>query len=278
MRVIEVRGLHFSYDGKEVLHNINLKISDGEFIAIMGENGAGKTTLIKHFNGLLKPSRGDVFVDGASTRNSSIAHLSRNVGLVFQNPDHQLFSETVFEEIAFSMRNFGYPEETIRKRVNFILETLDLSPYAEASPFMLSGGERKRVALASVLVFDPKHVILDEPTIGQDYQQKDKLRNFIVQMNAQGRTVVIVTHDVEFVVDCKPRIILLSRGSVIADDPYDEILSDNKLVERASLTAPQIGKLMWSLRDLDFDARILDIYSAKTVLEQRLEKIVPKTL
>jgi len=276
--MIEVSNLHFSYDGKEVLHNIDLKISDGEFVAIMGENGAGKTTLVKHFNGLLKPTKGEVVVDGVSTRDSSVARLSRKVGLVFQNPDHQLFSETVSQEVAFSMRNFGYPEETIRKRVNFILETLDLSSYTESSPFMLSGGERKRVALASILVSDPKHVILDEPTIGQDYQQKDKLRNFIVQMNSQGRTVVIVTHDVEFIVECRPRIILLSKGSIIADDSYDRILSDSELIERASLTTPQIGKLMWSLRDLNFDPKVLDIYRAKAILEEMMGKVVPQDL
>lgn len=276
--MIEVRSLHFAYDDKEVLHNIDLTIPDGEFVAIMGENGAGKTTLVKHFNGLLKPARGEVLVDGISTKKSTVAQLSRNVGLVFQNPDHQLFSETVFEEVAFSMRNFGYAEETTRKRVKFILETLDLGSYAEASPFMLSGGERKRVALASVLVSDPKHIILDEPTIGQDYQQKDRLRNFIIQMNSQGRTVVIVTHDIEFVVDCKPRVILVSKGSILADDSYDAILSDRELVEKASLVSPQIAVLMSSLSDLNLSPNILDLYQAKSVLEQRLGEIVSKNV
>jgi energy-coupling factor transport system ATP-binding protein len=278
LHVIEVKGLHFEYDGKEVLHNVNLRVTDGEFVAIMGENGAGKTTLVKHFNGLLKPSRGEVLVDGLSTKKSTVAALSRYVGLVFQNPDHQLFSETVFQEVAFSLRNFDYPQETIRKRVKLILETLDLASYTEDSPFLLSGGERKRVALASVLVSDPKYVILDEPTIGQDHQQKDKLRNFIIQLNSQGRTVVIVTHDVEFVVECRPRVILLSRGSIIADNPYDVIFSDNELIDKASLASPQIAMLMSSLGDLGFSPRILDIYQAKSVLEQRLSNIVFKNL
>ncbi len=276
--MIEVKDLHFEYDGKEVLHNVNLRVTDGEFVAIMGENGAGKTTLVKHFNGLLKPTRGEVLVDGLSTKKSTVAALSRYVGLVFQNPDHQLFSETVFQEVAFSLINFGYPEETIKKRVKLILETLDLASYTEDSPFLLSGGERKRVALASVLVSDPKYVILDEPTIGQDHQQKDKLRNFIIQLNSQGRTVVIVTHDVEFVVECRPRVILLSRGSIIADNPYDVIFSDNELIEKASLASPQIAMLMSSLGDLGFSPRILDIYQAKSVLEQRLSNVVFKNL
>jgi energy-coupling factor transport system ATP-binding protein len=276
--MIEVKDLHFEYDGKEVLHNVNLRVTDGEFVAIMGENGAGKTTLVKHFNGLLKPTTGEVLVDGLSTKKSTVAALSRYVGLVFQNPDHQLFSETVFQEVAFSLRNFGYPEETIKKRVKLILETLDLASYTEDSPFLLSGGERKRVALASVLVSDPKYIILDEPTIGQDHQQKDKLRNFIIQLNSQGRTVIIVTHDVEFVIECRPRVILLSRGSIIANNPYDVIFSDNELIEKASLASPQIAMLMLSLGDLDFSPRILDIYQAKSVLEQRLSNVVFKNL
>jgi energy-coupling factor transport system ATP-binding protein len=276
--MIEVKNLHFSYDGNEVLHNVSITIHDGEFIAIMGENGAGKTTLIKHFNGLLKPSKGEVLIDGVSTREETVASLSRKVGLVFQNPDHQLFSETVFQEVAFSMRNYGYPEETIRRRVKFILETLDLSSYADTSPFMLSGGERKRVALASILVSDPKHIVLDEPTIGQDHQQKEKLKNFIVQMNTQGRTVVIVTHDVEFVVECRPKVILLSKGSILAEGPYDEILSDEDLVRRASLIPPQIGLLMSSLKDLGFNPAILDVYQAKSAIERRLLSNVSKTL
>ncbi|MEM2106872.1 MAG: ABC transporter ATP-binding protein [Candidatus Bathyarchaeia archaeon] len=276
--MIEVKGLYFSYDGNEVLHNINITIHDGEFIAIMGENGAGKTTLIKHFNGLLKPSKGEVLIDGVSTREATVASLSRKVGLVFQNPDHQLFSETVFQEVAFSMINYGYPEETIRRRVNFILETLDLSSYADTSPFMLSGGERKRVALASILVSDPKHIVLDEPTIGQDHQQKEKLKNFIVQMNTQGRTVIIVTHDVEFVVECRPKVVLLSKGSILAEGSYDEILSDEDLVRRASLVPPQIGLLMSSLRDLGFNPATLDVYQAKSAIEKRLLSNVSKTL
>ena len=157
------------------------------------------------------------------------------------------------------------------KRVNFILETLDLSSYTDTSPFMLSGGERKRVALASVLVSDPKHIILDEPTIGQDYHQKDKLRNFIVQMNSQGRTVIIVTHDIEFVVDCKPRVVLLSNGSVLADGSYASIFSNTDLVDKASLMSPQISLLMSSLRDLNFDPKIMDLYQAKTSLEGKLK-------
>jgi energy-coupling factor transport system ATP-binding protein len=269
--MIETENLRFAYPGyPDVLRGINLTINDGEFVAIMGENGAGKTTLVKTFNGLLAPTSGTVKVDGNDAHNSSVAKLSRDVGLVFQNPDHQLFSETVREELAFSLRNFGYKDDTIDRRVATILETLDLTRYAESSPFVLSGGERKRVALAAVLVWNPKHIILDEPTIGQDYQQKDRLRNFIIQLNAQGKTVVIITHDIEFVAECKPRIVLLSNGQVIGDRPAEDILTDGELLDAASLTRPQIGELMHQLIDLGLPERAIDVYSAEQAILQRL--------
>jgi len=271
--LIEVENLCFAYpNGKDVLHNVYLKVQDGEFIAVMGENGAGKTTLIRHFNGLLKPSKGRVLVDGIDTKKSSVASLARIVGLVFQNPDHQLFCETVKDEVAFSLKNFGYPEEIVERRVRGILETLDLTSYMDSSPFMLSGGERKRVALASVLVWNPKHVVLDEPTIGQDYQQKDRLRNFILQLNTQGKTVIVVTHDVEFIAECKPRVVVLSRGRIVGDGPAVDILTDESIVNKASLVRPQISKLMSSLSDAGLPANVIDLFTARTVLASKLER------
>jgi len=265
--MISVENVSFHYSApSEVLRNVNLEIRDGEFVAIMGENGAGKTTLVKMFNGLLKPIQGAVLVDGVNTRAKSVAQLSRNVGLIFQNPDHQLFAETVGEEVAFSLRNFGFKEDTIQRRVTNILTTLDLDRYEKSSPFILSGGERKRVALAAVLAWDPKHVIMDEPTIGQDYLQKDRLRNFIVQLVSQGKTVVIVTHDVEFVAECRPRVVLLSKGQVVADGPAAEILTNPLVVNQASLVMPQIATLMRKLDYLSPPHNIIDAHAAKGFL------------
>lgn len=267
--MIVAENLRFAYpNGIEVLHSVDLRIQDGDFIAIMGENGAGKTTLVKTFNGLLKPTDGRVLVDDVDTRKTSVASLARSVGLVFQNPDHQLFCETVRDEVSYSLRNFGYTPDVIEKRVRSILETLDLMPYVDSSPFMLSGGERKRVALASVLVWNPKHIVLDEPTIGQDYQQKDRLRNFIVQLTAQGTTVIIVTHDVEFVAECKPRVVLLSRGKIIADGKAEEILTDDAVTSSASLLRPQISILFSSLAGLPHD--VIDVYSARVVVNKMI--------
>ena len=272
--MISVNNVSFRYPGtsSDVLTNVNLQIQNGEFVAIMGENGAGKTTLVKMFNGLLKPRVGSVHVDGVDTQEKSVAQLSRDVGLIFQNPDHQLFAETVSEELSFSLRNFGFDEQVIKRRVTNISTALDLERYIDSSPFVLSGGERKRVALAAVLAWDPKHIIMDEPTIGQDYLQKDRLRNFIVQLISQGKTIVIVTHDVEFVAECKPRIVLLSRGTVIADDTASKILTNDEMLAKASLVRPQIAELLHQLPVLGENPGIIDVYAAREFLIPRLQK------
>jgi energy-coupling factor transport system ATP-binding protein len=278
--MISVNNVSFRYIGasSDVLTNVNLQIQDGQFIAIMGENGAGKTTLVKMFNGLLKPRVGSVCVDGVSTQEKSVAQLSRDVGLIFQNPDHQLFAETVSEELSFSLRNFGFDEQVIKRRVTNISTALDLDRYIDSSPFVLSGGERKRVALAAILAWDPKHIIMDEPTIGQDYLQKDRLRNFIVQLISQGKTIVIVTHDVEFVAECKPRIVLLSKGTVIADDTASKILTSDELLAKASLVRPQIAQLLHQLPIPGKPPGIIDAYTARDFLIPRLRKADPTTV
>ena len=269
--MIEVKGLSFKYPNNILaLDRVDLEIKEGEFLAIMGENGAGKTTLIKHFNGLLKPTIGTVKVDDIDTRDESVASLSRKVGLVFQNPDHQLFCETVKEEVSFGLINFGYPRSMIERRVNHILRMLDLEKYSETSPFALSGGEKKRVALASVLAWNPKYLILDEPTIGQDALQKERLKNFIVQLKTQGRCIVIVTHDIEFVAECKPRVVVLSKGRVIADGPAHKILSSEEIVGKGSLIMPQIAELMGLLKDYGFPGDIIDVYTACNVIREKL--------
>jgi energy-coupling factor transport system ATP-binding protein len=269
--LINVEDVYFTYpNGVEALKGVSLKIEDGEFVAIMGQNGAGKTTLVKHFNGLLKPTRGRVLVDGVDTRHVSVASLSRKVGFVFQNPDHQLFSETVEDEVSFALKNFGFPEKTISERVEWALNLLDLTEYRKTSPFMLSGGERKRVALASVLAWDPKILVLDEPTIGQDSYQKERLRQFIIQMNHQGKTVVIVTHDIEFVAECEPRVILMAGGRVIADGEAKQILTDIELINKSSLILPEITQVFMRLNDFGFPRNVISVYEAKRLILERI--------
>jgi energy-coupling factor transport system ATP-binding protein len=265
--VIEAQDVYFSYANKvEALKGISLTIKDGEFVAIMGQNGAGKSTLVKHFNGLLKPTIGTVLIDGVETTKTSVATLARNVGFVFQNPDHQLFSETVEDEIAFALKNFGFESEAIEKRITWALNLLALTQYRKTSPFLLSGGERKRVALASVLAWDPQTLILDEPTIGQDHEQKEKLRQFVLQMQTQKKTVVMVTHDVEFVAECDPRVILMKEGRVMADGIGKEILTDPSLLKVSSIVLPQIAQIFSKLSLLGLPKDVIDIYEAKQML------------
>jgi energy-coupling factor transport system ATP-binding protein len=266
--MIKVENVYYSYpNGFEALKGVSLEIHKGEFVTIMGENGAGKTTLVKLFNGLLKPSKGVVTVDGIRTVDASVATLARKVGFVFQNPDHQLFCETVKEEVAFALRNMGFQKDVIEKRVEWALNLLDIAKYREASPFTLSGGERKRVALASVLAFDPDYLILDEPTIGQDYSQKERLRHLVLQLNQQGKTIIIVTHDVEFVAECKPRIILMSKGRILAQGPAKEVLPKADILSQASLLMPQITQLFQMLSDLGLPGNVLDEYEAWEALK-----------
>ncbi len=271
--MIEVEDVHFTYPNHvEALKGVSLTIKNGEFVAIMGQNGAGKTTLVKHFNGLLKPSKGSVRVDGVETTKTSVAALSRNTGFVFQNPDHQLFSETVEEEIAFALKNFGFEADVIEKRIIWALNLLGLEQYRKTSPFLLSGGERKRVALASVLAWNPQTLILDEPTIGQDYQQKEKLRQFIAQMQTQGKTVVIVTHDVEFVAECNPRVLLMKEGKLVADGEGKEILTTPKVLVQSSIVLPQIAQVFMKLTLLGLPKDVIDVYEAKEMVLKMLEK------
>ncbi len=269
--MIEIEDVYFSYpNGVEALRGVSLEVQDGEFLAIMGQNGAGKTTLVKHINGLLKPTRGVVRVDDLETSKVSVATLARKVGFVFQNPDHQLFSETVEEEISFALKNFGFNEATVNERVNWALNLLDLTEYRKVSPFMLSGGERKRVALASVLAWNPKIIILDEPTIGQDNQQKERLRQFILQLNHLGKTVIIVTHDVEFVAECKPRVVLMSQGKIVAQGSAKKLLTNLELVTLASVVPPQISQLFVNIRNDGFPNDIIDVEEAAEILFRRL--------
>jgi len=271
--MIEARDLYFTYpNGVEALKGVSLKIKNGEFVAIMGENGAGKTTLIKHFNGLLKPTGGSVFIDETETTKATVATLARKVGFVFQNADKQLFSETVEEEIAFALKNFGFKENIIRRRVTWALNLLDLTQYRKTSPFMLSGGERKRVALASVLAWKPRVLIMDEPTIGQDHQQKEKLLQFILQMKTQRKTIIIVTHDVEFVAECHPRVILMSQGRIIADGEARKILTNPEILIQASIVPPQITQIFLQLSNLKLPREVIDTYEAREKLLNLLEK------
>jgi energy-coupling factor transport system ATP-binding protein len=247
--MILLENIHFSYEGVyTALRGISLQIDDGERVAIMGTNGAGKTTLVKHLNGLLRPDTGRVILDGVDTKHCSVAELARQIGLVMQNPDHQLFLDSVEKEIVFGLKNLGYPEEESLDRCSRTLSSLGLEGVLERSPFTLSGGERKRVALASVLATEPRILALDEPTIGQDARQKENLAQMLQGLNDKGRTVIVVTHDIEFVIENFPRTIAMANGEIVADGATNMVLSNDDVIKRCSLTPPQLTLAARSLR------------------------------
>jgi energy-coupling factor transport system ATP-binding protein len=236
---IEVKKLWYAYPtGVTALKDISLRMGEGEFIAIMGRNASGKTTLVKHLNSLLKPTKGTVVVDGTDTRETTIAELAKKVGFVFQNPNDHLFADTVEEEIAFTLKILGFGGEEITSRVNQMLERFNIKEYRRQYPRYLSGGEKQRVALASVIVAQPKVLILDEPTRGMDYRLKSELMTFLDEYRRIGNVVILVTHDVETVAEHADRVILMSEGRIVVDGSKREVLSE------ALLFSPQINRLV----------------------------------
>ncbi|MHA2189956.1 MAG: energy-coupling factor ABC transporter ATP-binding protein [Candidatus Thorarchaeota archaeon] len=272
--MILLEDVHYAYDSiYTALRGVSIQIDNGERVAIMGSNGAGKTTLIKHANGLLRPQRGRVFLDGEDTKHMSVAELARTVGLVWQNPDHQLFLDTVEKEVNFGLKNLGYSEEEVSVRCEKTLAHLDLGGLAYRSPFALSGGERKRVALASVLATEPQVLALDEPTIGQDAKQKERLAELLMELNSRGRTVVCVTHDVEFVIEHFPRTIAMADGLIIADGDTSSVLSNQDVVERCSLASPQMTQAARALNQIfpEVESRLTSMSDLEELVYQILE-------
>lgn len=239
--MIEFRDVSFVHqNGVKALDRVSLTIQPGETVAIVGENGAGKTTLVKHMTGLLKPSSGEVLVDGVLTTKTSTAQLSRKVGVAFQNPDHQLFSESVNEEMSFALRNFGFAPDVVKQRVSWGLELFELERYRESSPLILSGGEKKRLTLACILAWDPAVVVLDEPTVGQDSIQKERLGGTIRMLSSSGKTVVVVSHDIEFLWPLQPRVVIMKSGRVVGDGPASTAMLDSAVLESARVAQPEM--------------------------------------
>ena len=266
--MIEFRDVSFVHPtGVKAIDSVSLTINDGETVAIVGENGAGKTTLVKHITGLLKPTTGVVLVDGQDTRSASTAALSRKAGVAFQNPDHQLFSESVEEEIAFGLRNFGFSPELMAQRIDWALKFFGLEEYRKSSPLILSGGEKKRLTLACILSWDPQVVVLDEPTVGQDSIQKEKLAEIIRMLSSTGKTVIVVSHDIEFLWPVQPRVIVMSKGRVVADGPAKAVFDDVGVLSRARVTQPQLVALQQAL-NAEKDSAYVDYLDARrSILE-----------
>ena len=239
--IISISEVSFHYlDGTQALKDINLNIPKGSILSIMGKNGAGKTTLIRTLNGLIRPQRGSIYIKGENISSKSIATLSQKVGIIFQTPSHQLFSTSVEEEVKFSLKNLKWKDSQIEEKVNEILEEFNLQKYRERSPLNLSGGEMKKLAIASIICRDPDILIFDEPTLGQDGKEIKFFIDLITREKQKGKTIIIITHNVEFTLEYIPRTILMADGEILADGPTKDLLTNDLLVKEASLIYPQM--------------------------------------
>lgn len=251
MNIIETRELTHVYRGKiTALDGINFTAKPGERIAIIGANGAGKSTLFKHFNGILKPTSGDVLIKGESISSKNILDVRRTVGVVFQDPDDQIFAPTVKQDVAFGPMNLGLSPDEIEKRVRESLETVRLTGFEERAPHHLSTGEKKKVAIAGILAMRPEVLVLDEPTAGLDPGGAMRLIKLINEMNRYlGITIITATHEVDIVPLLSDRVCIMSRGKIIGDGSPLEIFSSPELIKKTHLRLPIVAQLMEMLQE-----------------------------
>ena len=246
--LLEVEDLTHRYpDGTSALSGVSCAIRRGEFVAILGQNGSGKTTLVKHLNGILSPTAGDIRLSGRSLRGQPTTRLSRHVGLVFQNPDHQIFAERVREEVAFGPRLQGLSEGEASQRVDEALAAVDLADSGDLDPFILTKGGRQRVAVASTLATKPEIIILDEPTTGLDHRELQGMMTLIRRLNEQGHTILIITHAMAVAAEYARRVILMRDGRIVRDGQTREVFSDEPLLNELGLRPPPIVRVANSL-------------------------------
>ncbi|AFD00573.1 cobalt transport protein ATP-binding subunit [Methanocella conradii HZ254] len=244
--IIETRGLAYSYEnGEPALKGVTLGISEGKKTVILGPNGSGKSTLFLHMNGVLRPGKGIVLYEGEPLRydNKSLASLRQKVGLVFQNPDDQIFASTVEEDVAFGPLNLGLPRADVEERVEAALDIVDMAGFRSRPAQQLSFGQRKRVAIAGALAMDPRVLLMDEPTAGLDAQMVREILELTEELNYKGKTLVISTHDVDLAYEWADDVILMSEGSVLFSGTVDGLFEGEELLHKARLTRPILYSL-----------------------------------
>ncbi|MGC9398341.1 MAG: ABC transporter ATP-binding protein [Anaerolineae bacterium] len=242
--LIHCEGLEHTYPGGvEALKGVDLDIHQGEMIGIVGQNGSGKTTLVKHFNGLLMPTGGEIEVEGVPTVEQGVFNLGQKVGYVFQNPDHQIFSETVFDEVAYSLRLREMDEEVVEARVAEALEAVGLSGMEDADPFSMTKSGRQRVAVASVLAIHPDVLILDEPTTGLDYREQRSMMELVRKMNERGSTIIFVTHHMWVVAEYADRVFVVKDGRILLEGTTRQVFAQEEVLREAHLRPPQLVSL-----------------------------------
>ena len=280
MGFIKTENVSFSYDTGEaaeqnlVLSDITMQIEKGEFVALLGHNGSGKSTLAKHFNAMLLPSGGKVYVDGLDTLDESLKYqIRRKAGLVLQNPDNQLVASIVEEDVAFGPENLGIPSEEIRRRVDEALKTVGMYEHRTHAPHKLSGGQKQRVAIAGILAMEPDCIVLDEPTAMLDPQGRSEVLDTIRRLNREkGITIVLITHYMDEAV-LADRVVVMDDGKILKEGTPKEVFSEVELLKEHSLDVPQATELIWRLRKagFEFPADVLFEDECVDLLEATLE-------
>jgi energy-coupling factor transport system ATP-binding protein len=262
-KLIEVNDLVFEYpDGTPALQHINLDIFANQFIAFIGQNGAGKTTLAKSLNGLLKPTSGSIKIENLDTRErGTTKKIVTKVGYVFQNPDHQLFNNTVYKEIAYGPHNIGLSEKDLDQRVKEASRVCGIEEdLMKVHPFFLTKGLRQRVAIASILAMRPRTIIVDEPTTGQDLRQSLEVMNFLRDLwEQEGHTIVIITHEMPIVAQFAQRVVVLAKGRILMDGSTRDVFAEPQLLAQTFVKPPQITRMAQSLSDFGIPKDVLTV-------------------
>lgn len=281
--VIEIKNLTHTYMpgtafSKTAVKNINLTVNQGEFIGLIGHSGSGKSTLIQHLNGLIKPTEGEILIDGQNIfeNKENLRNVRFKVGLVFQYPEAQLFEETVFDDIAFGPKNIGLTKEEIEKRVYEAAELTGIKPeLLKKSPFDLSGGQKRRVAIAGVVAMKPEVLILDEPTAGLDPKGRNNILNRIKELHKKtNMTVILVSHSMEDIANNVDRIVVMNKGSVVMDGTKDIVFKKGKQLEEIGLSVPLVTKVFMKLREEGYDLPddVYTIKRAKDIIKSLVKK------
>jgi len=262
---IETKSLSFAYSkDKYALKDINIKINRGEFVALIGKNGAGKTTFSKHLNGLYKPTEGEILINKESIKGISTSVLSRKVGYVFQNPDHQIFAASVWDEVEFGLKNLQMPEEERKRKIIEALEFVGLENFKYRHPFTLGKGERQKLAVATILAMEPEILVIDEPTTGQDWDGTKRMMKMMEQLHKKGHTILAITHNMRLAAEYADRIIVFSGGKVVLDGTPEEVFYQTEILNDAAVTPPDsvlIGNSLRSCGLNSFPVTVDDIYA-----------------
>lgn len=269
---LSTKNLSYTYpDGTHALKNINMDIYKGQKVAIMGPNGAGKSTLFSHFNGLTEPTSGYVEIDGKAIKydRDTLLEVRQKVGIVFQDPNDQLFAPTVKEDVAFGPMNLGLDYEEVERRVDEALTMVGMEQYMDKTPHHLSGGQQKRVAIAGIIAMRPEIMILDEPTAGLDPEGVEKVLDILNNLNKEGMSIVISSHDIEMVNEFAEKIFVLNNGEILERGDKHEIFSNKELLKKAHLKAPITTEILYTLKEKGYN-----VDTTKISIDEVVEEII----